>query len=231
MKGLTLAADGFTWSGSWEGFGAMYVEEGNKGVYLGICITAFVLLFALIAFLSFSKKDKKTSAIEISIAAVCIALSSVLSVIRLWRGPEGGSVTPGSMVPIAIFAYIFGLRKGILVCFTYGVLQVLLGGYIINPVQMLLDYPIPYAMIGLVGLASKSKKPIVGILTFFPVARVARYIVHVLSGVIFFGGDWGYSFFYNTVVLVDGIIAIVITALLFANKNFAFTVKKYVGEC
>ncbi|NLY97279.1 MAG: energy-coupled thiamine transporter ThiT, partial [Clostridiaceae bacterium] len=37
-------------------------------------------------------------------AAVMIALAFVLSNIRLFQLPNGGSVTPGSMVPLILFA-------------------------------------------------------------------------------------------------------------------------------
>ena len=73
--------------------------------------------------------------------AVVVALAFVLGQIKIYRLPYGDSVTAGSMVPLLWFALRHGLRSGIEVGAVYGMVDLALGGYIIHPIQVLLDYP------------------------------------------------------------------------------------------
>ena len=62
-------------------------------------------LLALVAFaliLLFCRKKWDTRAL--TYGAMCIALSFILSYIRLYRMPQGGSITPGSMLPLMLYA-------------------------------------------------------------------------------------------------------------------------------
>ena len=58
-------------------------------------------------------KGKKLTTEGIVIGAVCIALSFILCNIRLFRMPNGGSVTPASSLPIFLYAYAFGPVPGL----------------------------------------------------------------------------------------------------------------------
>ena len=131
--------------------------EGNNGVVISVSENAllYVCAAALVGVLAFSafflgRKDKKgfdTKAI--SYAAVCIALSFALSYLRFVQLPQGGSITPASLLPIMVYAYMFGVKKGIFAGFIYGILQAVQDPYIIHPAQFLLDYPIAFAFVGL----------------------------------------------------------------------------------
>ena len=55
-----------------------------------------------------------------------------------------------------------------------------LGGYVINPVQGLLDYPLAFAALGLAGLFKRY--PLVGV----GVAIAGRFTTSFLSGIFFF---------------------------------------------
>ena len=44
---------------------------------------------------------------------LCVAIAFVLSYIRLYRWPQGGSITLASALPVFIYAYIFGPTAGI----------------------------------------------------------------------------------------------------------------------
>ena len=50
---------------------------------------------------------------KLALGAVCIALSSVLSLIKVVELPQGGSVTAASMLPIILFAYAYGAGPGL----------------------------------------------------------------------------------------------------------------------
>jgi thiamine transporter len=112
--------------------------------------------------------------------AIAVALAYVLNFIIIYHLPQGGSVTLGSMVPILILALRRGPRIGIFAGTVFGVLQMFFGGYWFTLIQVLLDYPVAFASIGLAGFFKK--QPIVGI----TVSILARLIAHVISGVVFF---------------------------------------------
>ena len=68
---------------------------------------------------------------------------------------NGGSISI-SLVPLAIIAFRYGWIAGFTGGFVMGLLQLLTGAYIIHPVQLLFDYPLPYAVLGFAGFfASK----------------------------------------------------------------------------
>ncbi len=135
-------------------------------------------------------------------AGIMIALSTVLSLLTLFKMPQGGSITAGSMIPIIFFAVRWGVGPGLLAGLAYGLIQAILpGAYIMHPVQFLLDYPIAFTCLGLAGFFNKNTY---SALAGTAVAVVGRLICHLLSGVIFFGeyapagqSPWLYSFIYN----------------------------------
>lgn len=129
--------------------------------------------------------------------ALCIALSIVLSYIRLFRLPQGGSVNL-ELVPLLLFAWrrgpCWGCGAGVLA----GVLNLLLGGYVVHPLQAVLDYPAAYGAVGLAALFRRQKAASLG------AAALVQFSCHVLSGVIFFASyapegtnPWVYSAVYN----------------------------------
>lgn len=140
----------------------------------------------------------------LAVGAMCIALSTVLSMIKLFSMPSGGSVTPGSMLPLMLFAFVYGPVPGVTVGTVYGLLQFLMGGYFLSLPQMLLDYPLAFAMTGLAGLFWKHRNSHAGLTLGITVASIARYVVATLAGVIFWSdltnGAWAaivYSLGYN----------------------------------
>ncbi|MDO5331366.1 MAG: energy-coupled thiamine transporter ThiT [Bacillota bacterium] len=89
--------------------------------------------------------------------AVLIALGTILAQVKIYRMPNGGSVTAASMVPFLLVAYRHGTKWGILVGFANSLLQMLIGG-IYPPVapgalgyfaEILLDYLLAYMALGL----------------------------------------------------------------------------------
>ncbi|MGN1250218.1 MAG: energy-coupled thiamine transporter ThiT [Candidatus Spyradocola sp.] len=150
-------------------------------------------------------------------AALCIAISFVLSYIRLLHMPQGGSITPASMLPVMMFAYAFGFGPGLVCSMAYGVLQMFQDMYIVGWVQATLDYVLAFGSLALVALFRNWKSPLnfsVGVV----VAGIARVFFHVLSGVVYFaeyapeGMDpLVYSLAYNlTSAGVDALICAVI---------------------
>ena len=180
------------------------VEEDTGINNTSSLITIAILVVVMIIGLIFSAKRVKWNAAMIAKAAICIALAYVLGMIKLFRMPMGGSVTPASLLPLIIFAMAFGPLEGLLVGCTYGLLDLLIDPYVIHPLQLLVDYPMAYAAVALCCVAKLFpvkdyfKLPIA---VFF--GYLGKYIMAVLSGVVFFAeyaGDQGalaYSLIYN----------------------------------
>ena len=72
-------------------------------------------------------------------ASLCIAVSFILSYIRLYKLPQGGSITLASMLPLFLFSYAYGVAPGMLAGMAYGFLQFIQDAYFVHPVELLLD--------------------------------------------------------------------------------------------
>ena len=134
--------------------------------------------------------------------ALCVALSVVLSHLVFLRMPQGGSITL-EMAPLLYFSYRHGFKKGVLAGGLSGLLQMFLGGYVVHPLQAMLDYPLAFAAMGVAGLFAR--KLVAG--TF--AACALRLLCHVLTGVVFFSryapelqNPWIYSLVYNSTYIV-----------------------------
>jgi thiamine transporter len=154
----------------------------------------------------------------LAISAILMALSVALGALTLFRMPQGGSVTPFSMLPIFIAAYYFGVSKGMLVGAGVGILNLLLSPFIVHPVQVFLDYPMAFGALAVGGVLRHRKK--IGMIGGYLLGVLCRYIVAVLSGVIFFsayapenfnGLTW--SLWYNLTYL--GVEAAMTVVVLF----------------
>ena len=181
-------------------------------------VVAVLLVGGVIAYRSLKGGHKTVwNTKMMAMAAVCIALSSVLSMIKIWKMPQGGSITAASMLPLMLFSYVYGMGPGCLVGALYGVLQFIIEPYFLSLPQMLLDYPIAFGMMGLAGLFSKMDDENLGLTVGVVLASVGRFVAAVLSGVIFFAeyaGDqnpWVYSIVYNgSYMLPECIICVVL---------------------
>lgn len=155
--------------------------------------------------------------VEISLM---VAVAMLLSMLKFWQMPYGGSVSL-EMLPILILAFRHGGPIGILGGFLLGALKLLVSPYLIHPVQVILDYPLPYAILGVAGFGILRKKPYFAIV----VATLLRFIVHVTSGVVFFAeyAPEGmpvllYSMAYNGAFILPEML-IVIVIFIFFNKR------------
>ncbi len=155
----------------------------------------------------------KWNAKMLAYAALCIAVSFVLSYVRLFRMPQGGSITPASMLPVMLFAYAFGFGPGLVCSLAYGVLQMFQDMYIVGWMQATLDYILAFGALAVVALFKGWKHPLnfsVGVV----VAGLLRVGCHVLSGVVYFAeyapegmNPLVYSLVYNlTSVGIDALI-------------------------
>ncbi|WP_235820520.1 energy-coupled thiamine transporter ThiT [Halalkalibacter krulwichiae] len=139
------------------------------------------------------------------------------------------------MVPIFIITFRRGWKSGVLTGLLVGLLNLMIGGYVVHPVQLVLDYPLAYLVLGFASIfivkAALSIKTIVIGLVF---ATALRFISHFASGVIWFGeyAPEGmnvslYSAFYNLSYLVPEMLLTLAVIILLLKKypQFFLTVR------
>lgn len=207
-------------------------NEDVESLALYVSSLAAVALLLFITWFFGRNESKDFDSKSITYAGICIAMSFALSYLRLIRMPQGGSITPASLLPLMIYAYLFGVRKGVFAGFAYGLLQALQDPSILHPAQFLLDYPVAFAWIGIAGIFAKVKKldkyPQLQFACGATLAGLGRFAMHFLSGAFAFGAFAPdgtpvllYSFTYQAgYVLPDLAIAVIAGILLFSSKTF-----------
>ena len=163
---------------------------------------------------------------------VVIALTVILKDVLppIYQFPQGGSVTAAGMVPLLWFSLRRGLRSGLEICTIYGLVHMALGGFIVDPVQALLDYPLAFGALGLAGVferyasaqSSKQYLTLVGV----GVGIFGRFVAHFLSGVFFFAiyapagmNPAIYSAIYNGGYLLVELVVSVIIMLMIVERR------------
>jgi len=116
-----------------------------------VTVTGWILLAVLVVcaagLIYIARSKQKWTPQMMANAAICMALSFVLSYIRLFKMPQGGSITPASLLPILAFAYYHGSVPGLVVGIAYGFLQMIQDPWIVGAVQAALDYPLAFGCI------------------------------------------------------------------------------------
>ena len=159
------------------------------------------------------KKMSNTRTLIITEVALAIALAVVLNLIQI-RLPfnfMGGSINL-AMLPLAVVALRRGVLSGAVAGGVFGLLDLLIEPFILVPIQVLLDYPVPYLLFGAgVGLfshlynkyAQEVSSKVTGgfiakgslvIILALVCGGILRLISHVLSGVFFFA-EYAADFF------------------------------------
>lgn len=157
--------------------------------------------------------------------AIMVALAQVLSMIKLWEMPWGGSICL-SMLPIFLYACRWGLKPGLMSGFVLGVLQFVLdGGFALGWQSIIGDYLAAFTVLGLAGLFRFKRSSIfIGTVA----GSAARFLVHYVVGATvwamympetFFGmtmtTPWFYSLLYNGFYMViDMVLCLVVFAVL-----------------
>lgn len=190
-----------------------------------VWIVIGLLVVASIVGLVLTRKSEGNKSINTKMlvyGGMCVALSFVLSYIKIWHMPQGGSITLASMLPLVLYAFAFGPVAGIIAGVAYGFLQLFQDMYILHWAQVLFDYPLAFGFLGLAGIVPARIKSLqvrfgLGIC----IGILGRYFMHVMSGAIFFAeyaGDmnpWIYSLGYNATYLsIELIITLVLGVVL-----------------
>lgn len=210
------------------------LEDNIQSTPLIISASVVSVIIVLIALLSNTAKKSFDSKC-IAFAGISIALSVGLSFIKLFALPQGGSVTLASILPLLLFSYIYGTRKGVLVGVIFGLISFAIDPFAVHPAQVILDYVVAYSAMGLSGIFDVipvlKKMPRLSFVLGSTVACVLRFASHVLSGVFAFSTFatteiWIYSIAYNSFVFVDLAIAVVVGVVLLSSKSLVNAITK-----
>ncbi|GGF12739.1 thiamine transporter ThiT [Halobacillus andaensis] len=171
-------------------------------------------------------------------AAIFSALAILLDVLpflsfKLWA--QGGSIS-FAMVPVFIMAFRWGVSGGVVTGLLLGFYQILVGAYIVTPVQTILDYIVAFGVIGLAGVFAKPvweaaaarhyKRLVTWIVIGAFVGSLFRFIGHFIAGIAFYGTMapegtpvWLYSLTYNGgYMLPTFILCSIVLGLLFVQR-------------
>ena len=163
------------------------------------------------------------------VGAMCIALAFALNQVSLFRMPQGGSVTPFSMMFIALAGFWLGPVFGIVAGVSMGLLNMSTGFLAVNAGSVMLDYPIAFGALGLAGFFRKMK---FGLQIGYIVGVLGRFAGVWLSGYLFWlerapGSAWG-SAVYNATYIAPEMLATLVIISLPAVKHAVDAVTKSV---
>ena len=195
-----------------------------------VLLAAIIIALLAAAMLFIHKNTKKLSARQLVFCAAAIALGTVLSNIKLFRFPTGGSITLLSMLIVTLPGYWFGLGAGLMTGVAYGVLQLLIDPYVLFPAQLIVDYLLAFGALGLSGLFYSKKH---GLAKGYVTGILGRYLFAVISGWIFFGTyaweGWNpffYSLVYNGIYIFSEAAVTIIIIMLPPVRDAMTRVKK-----
>ncbi len=183
-----------------------------------LALIAVIILFMVLIFV-FADKGKKMNVKTLSFAAIMIAVAFVINnLLPHIPMPYGGSATFFSMFFLFLIGYVYGPKIGIIAGMAFGLLNLAIYPYALHPMQVLLDYPLAFGMLGLGGFFRNQKG---GMITGYIIGVFGRFVMSFLSGVIFFAAYapegmnviW-YSIVYNATYLgIEAIATIIVIAL------------------
>lgn len=182
-----------------------------------------------------TKQNKTTRTGTLAECAILVALSTVLSFVKIWNMPWGGSITLLSMLPVALISIRHGIKQGLFSSFIYACIQLAMGmlldgllgwgltlGMLIACIA--LDYIIAFTAIGIAGIFRK--RGFAGIMAGTALCVVIRFVSHVLSGVYVFASAgklwngfetqnvWLYSTVYNACYMLPELILTLVGAAI-----------------
>lgn len=182
-------------------------------------------------------------------SATMVALAFVLSMVKVFKLPWGGSITLLSMLPIVILSIRNGVKNGLICAFVYSMTQFLDGvvgdglfAWGLSPLYLalciFLDYIGAFTVLGLAGMFRKSEMK--GWIGGTAAVIVTRYVLHVISGAVVFhttgmlweslgeiANPWLYSTIYNACYMLPEMILTTVGAvLLFKTGAIKMILKK-----
>ena len=160
----------------------------------------------------------KLSVRGLTVCGVFVAVAFVLSFLRLFSLPLGGSVTLCSMLFVCIIGYMYGPKYGLIAAFTYGILQFVQNPEIYSIPQVTVDYFLAFTALGLSGFVNTKR---LRLQLGYLLGITGRFFFATLSGYVFWGSytpdGWNplvYSVCYNgAYIYAEGIITLIILSI------------------
>ena len=173
---------------------------------------------------AFMKNNIVRTIAEVGIfAAIGFVLDEIQGVLA-FSFVNGGSIGI-AMIAVLIIAYRRGILPAVATGLIMGALDISTKAYIIHPAQLLLDYLLPYALVGVAGLFKyffdrndNKKTKCLWLVVGAVVGGLLKLLSHYLAGVIFWNNPsdfcWGlnemrpelFSFVYNFAFIGPSII-------------------------
>ena len=208
---------------------------------------------------------------RLTVSAVMLAFATVLAIvcelIPFLNLPFGGGFTIASMLPVVVVSYMYGLKWGFFTSFTYSCIQVIMSLVMGKTVLALftpssddymglgaafaiiiIDYFLAYTVLGIGGIfRNRIKNKVAALVVGVILALSLRYLLHIVSGYIFYGAwaEWFfsqegfyaigasilgtfsgkalaliYSVFYNGLYMIPEIVITAIAASLVGNIKY-----------
>jgi len=170
---------------------------------------------------------------KLTVAAMCIALAFMLNQVSLFRMPQGGSITPASMLFIVLAGYWLGPLYGVIAGLTKGILDLATGAIYVNYISLFLDYPLAFGMLGFSGIFRKMN---FGLQVGYIVGVFGRFFMVFLSGLFFWSdiasvgltGAISFSITYNMAYIVPEMVVTLVIISLPTLRHAIDTVTKSV---
>ena len=200
--------------------------------YIGCIVLIGLLLAAVFAGKEKDGADKRMSTKKLAYCAMCLALAAVTSMLKVFEFPFGGSVTLCSMLFAMLPGWFYGARTGLLCGLIYGILQFVMGPYVMTPVQVLFDYVFAFMIMGVSGFFSRSRD---GLIKGYIAAVFGRWIMATIAGLIWVSlgstawDGWAplpYSMAYNGAYIGTEAVVTLILLAIPAVRNALTRIKK-----
>lgn len=167
---------------------------------------------------------KNTTTRILTEGALLVAAAVVLSLIPLFRMPWGGSIDL-AMLPLLIYCVRRGMKNGLIACFVFSIVQIIIeGGVAIGWQSIIGDFIVAYTVLGFAGIFKGKYVPacLLGV--------GLRFLVHYVVGATIWAEympesffsmtmttPWVYSALYNGAYLLPDLIAILVIFAILMN--------------
>lgn len=189
---------------------------------------------------------QKSNLYKLTTSAILVALSTVLSLVKVWQMPLGGAITLLSMLPVCMISVLYGVKYAAVPCFLYGAIQMFLDnpfGWGLTPAilvgSIFFDYLFAFGVLCLAG--TFRKRGAIGAVCGVALACFARFVSHFISGYVLFANleQWQafgrlftgkpalYSVCYNGFYMLPELLFTVIGMFILCKTGAALYIKRF----
>jgi thiamine transporter len=164
---------------------------------------------------------------KLTVSAILLSLSIVMSFAVIYHMPYGGDITAVSMLPVSLISIKYGIKQGVRAAFLFSIFQFFFGffaltGYLHTTKAVIIcitfDYFLPFTFLGFAGVFRQ--KGYYGCLAGLFAVMFIKFLFHFVSGVtiwtqfapegtsafmyslIYNGGYMGVETFFTIIVAV-----------------------------